>query len=67
MTALQIILARTEKDQLGLSVAQWFAERAREHAGFDVQLVDQGDAGRVVVGEPFLGALRGWAAAIGVN
>ena len=29
MTALQIILARTEKDQLGLSVAQWFAERAR--------------------------------------
>jgi NAD(P)H-dependent FMN reductase len=40
MTVLQIIIARTQKDQLGLPVAQWFAERAREHAGFQIQLVD---------------------------
>jgi NAD(P)H-dependent FMN reductase len=40
MTVLQIIIARTQKCQAGLSVAQWFAERAREHAGFEVQLID---------------------------
>jgi NAD(P)H-dependent FMN reductase len=40
MTVLQIIIARTQKGQAGLSVAEWFAERAREHAGFEVQLVD---------------------------
>ncbi len=40
MTVVQIIVARTQKDQLGLSVAAWFAERAREHAGFQIQLVD---------------------------
>lgn len=40
MTVVQIIIARTQKDQLGLSVAQWFAERAREYAGFQIELVD---------------------------
>jgi NAD(P)H-dependent FMN reductase len=40
MTVLQIIVARTQKDELGLSVAAWFAERAREHAGFEIHLVD---------------------------
>jgi NAD(P)H-dependent FMN reductase len=40
MTVVQIIIARTQKDQLGLAVAEWFAERAREHAGFQIQLVD---------------------------
>jgi NADPH-dependent FMN reductase len=43
MTVVQIIIARTQKDQLGLSVAEWFAERAREHAGFQIQLVDLAD------------------------
>ena len=40
MTVLQIIIARTQKDQLGLSVAQWFAERASDHAGFEIHLAD---------------------------
>ena len=40
MTVLQIIISRTQKDPLGLSVAQWFAERASEDAGFEIQLVD---------------------------
>jgi hypothetical protein len=44
MSVVQIIIARTQKDQLGLSVAAWFAERAREHAGFEIQLVDLAEA-----------------------
>jgi NAD(P)H-dependent FMN reductase len=44
MTVVQIIVARTQQDQLGLSVAAWFAERAREHAGFEIQLVDLAEA-----------------------
>jgi NAD(P)H-dependent FMN reductase len=37
---LQIIIANTPMGQSGLPVAQWFGERAREHAGFEVRLVD---------------------------
>ena len=40
MPVLQIIIADTHMGQSGLAVAQWFGERAREHAGFDVHLVN---------------------------
>jgi NAD(P)H-dependent FMN reductase len=40
MPVLQIIIASIRPGRLTLPVAQWFAECAREHAGFDVQLVD---------------------------
>jgi NAD(P)H-dependent FMN reductase len=43
MTVLRIIVASTRPGRLGLPVAQWIAERAREHAGFEVQLVDLAD------------------------
>lgn len=40
MPVLQIIVASIRLGRLTLPVAQWFADSAREHAGFDVQLVD---------------------------
>lgn len=40
MPVLKIVIASIRPARLGLPVAQWFAQRAREHAGFDVQLVD---------------------------
>jgi hypothetical protein len=40
MPVLQIIVASIRPGRLTLPVAQWFADSAREHAGFDVQLVD---------------------------
>lgn len=44
MSVVQIIVAHTQKDRFGLSVAAWFAERAREHAGFEIHLVDLAEA-----------------------
>ena len=40
MPVLQIIVADTHMGQPGLPVAQWFGEHAREHAGFDVHIVN---------------------------
>ena len=40
MAVLQIVVASIRPGRLALPVAQWLAECAREHAGFDVQLDD---------------------------
>ena len=40
MPKLLIIIASTRPGRVGLPVAEWFMERAREHAGFDLELVD---------------------------
>jgi NAD(P)H-dependent FMN reductase len=40
MPKLLIIIASTRPGRIGLPVAEWFLERAREHAGFELELVD---------------------------
>jgi NAD(P)H-dependent FMN reductase len=52
MPILQIIIASTRPGRLGLPVAEWFAERAREHAGFEVQLVDLAKVALPLLDEP---------------
>ena len=52
MPVLQIIIASTRPGRLGLPVAEWFAERAREHAGFEVQLVDLAEVALPLLDEP---------------
>jgi NAD(P)H-dependent FMN reductase len=37
---LAILIGSTRPGRAGLPVAQWFAQRAREHAGFEVEIVD---------------------------
>jgi NAD(P)H-dependent FMN reductase len=37
---LQIVIASTRPGRAGLPVATWFAERARAHGGFTVEVVD---------------------------
>jgi NAD(P)H-dependent FMN reductase len=37
---LQIFIASTRPGRAGLPVAEWFAERARQHGFFEVELVD---------------------------
>ena len=52
MPTLQIVLGSTRPNRLGLPVATWFAERARLHGGFDVQLVDLLEVGLPPLDEP---------------
>lgn len=40
MPKLQIFIASTRPGRVGLPVAEWFAERARRHGFFEVELVD---------------------------
>ena len=40
MPKLQIFIASTRPGRAGLPVAEWFAERARRHGFFEVELVD---------------------------
>lgn len=37
---LQIIIGSTRPGRIGPAVAEWFAAQAREHGGFDVEVVD---------------------------
>ncbi|AVO48923.1 NADPH-dependent FMN reductase [Melaminivora suipulveris] len=49
---LQVIVCSTRPGRVGLPVAQWFQQYAKEHAGFDVQLVDLADFGLPLYDEP---------------
>jgi NAD(P)H-dependent FMN reductase len=40
MPKLLIIIASTRPGRIGLPVAEWFLDCAREHAGFELELVD---------------------------
>lgn len=54
MAKLQVIVGSTRPGRLAGPVAEWAAERAREHGGFDVELVDLADYGLPVLDEPGL-------------
>jgi NAD(P)H-dependent FMN reductase len=40
MARLGVVIASVREGRIGLPVAEWFVERARQHARFDVALVD---------------------------
>jgi NAD(P)H-dependent FMN reductase len=49
---LQVIAASTRPGRRGLSLARWIEGLAREHGGFDVELVDLAEVGLPVLDEP---------------
>jgi NAD(P)H-dependent FMN reductase len=49
---LQIVIASTRPGRVGLPVATWFAERARAHGGFTVEVVDLAEANLPLFDEP---------------
>jgi NAD(P)H-dependent FMN reductase len=40
MPLLQVIVASTREQRVGMAVADWFVPRARAHGAFDVELID---------------------------
>jgi NAD(P)H-dependent FMN reductase len=55
---LAIIIGSTRPGRAGLPIAQWFAERARGHGGFDVDLIDLGEVDLPLLDEPHHPRLR---------
>ncbi|MFJ3421872.1 NADPH-dependent FMN reductase [Streptomyces sp. NPDC086082] len=49
---LQIIVGSTRPGRRGPAVADWFLARAREHAGFDCELVDLAEVALPLLDEP---------------
>jgi len=51
MPRLGIVIASVREGRLGLPIAQWFVERARQHGRFDVDVVDLKEVGLPVFAE----------------
>ena len=49
---LLIIIASTRPGRIGLPVATWFTDRAHEHAGFEIELVDLAELTLPLLDEP---------------
>ncbi len=49
---LAILIGSTRPGRVGLPVAQWFAQRAREHAGFEVEIIDLAEMDLPLLDEP---------------
>jgi NAD(P)H-dependent FMN reductase len=49
---LQIIVASTRPGRVGLPLGEWFAEVARQHGGFDVEVVDLAEVNLPFFDEP---------------
>ena len=58
MPTLQIVIASTRPGRRGLPVAQWFIGRAREHAGFELDVVDLAEFRLPFMDEPSHPRLR---------
>lgn len=52
MPKLNVIVASTRPGRIGYPVGQWFAELARQHGGFDVELVDLAEVDLPMYDEP---------------
>ena len=69
---LQIIVGSTRPGRIGPTIAGWFAEKARQHGGFEVEVVDLADFGLPLFDEPHHPKLRqytqphtrAWSAAV---
>jgi NAD(P)H-dependent FMN reductase len=58
MPKLLIIIASTRPGRVGLPVAEWFLDRARGHAGFELELVDLAVLNLPLLDEPAHPRLR---------
>jgi len=52
MPKLVVIIGSTRPGRAGLPIAEWFAARAREHGGFDVEVADLAEIGLPLFDEP---------------
>jgi NAD(P)H-dependent FMN reductase len=52
MPRLTIIIGSTRPGRAGLPIATWFADRARSHGGFDVDVVDLAELNLPLLDEP---------------
>src|SRR5262245_35133742 len=52
MLRLHTLIASTRPGRVGLPVGRWFAERARAHGKFEVELVDLAEVGLPIFDEP---------------
>jgi NAD(P)H-dependent FMN reductase len=52
MPRLTIIIGSTRPGRAGLPIAEWFADRARSHGDFDVDVVDLAELGLPLLDEP---------------
>lgn len=58
MPSLIIIIGSTRPGRVGLPVAQWFAQRAQDHGGFDIEIVDLAELHLPLLDEPMHPRLR---------
>ena len=58
MPTLTIVIGSTRPGRAGLPIAEWFADRAREHRGFDVRVVDLAELALPLLDEPHHPRLR---------
>lgn len=49
---LQVVIGSTRPGRVGPAVAEWFVERAKEHGGFDLELIDLAEVGLPLLDEP---------------
>lgn len=55
---LHIVIASTREERIGPRVAEWFMERAKEHGGFELRLVDLKEVNLPLLDEPHHPRLR---------
>jgi NAD(P)H-dependent FMN reductase len=75
MPRLTIIIGSTRPGRAGLPIATWFADRARSHGGFDVDVVDLAELNLPLLDEPSHPRLRqyvhqhtrDWSATVGAG
>ncbi len=58
MPKLMIVIGSVRPGRVGLSIAEWFERRAREHDGFDVEVVDLAALDLPLLDEPAHPRLR---------
>jgi NAD(P)H-dependent FMN reductase len=52
MPRLSIIIGSTRPGRAGLPIADWFADRARRHGGFEIDVVDLAELNLAMLDEP---------------
>jgi NAD(P)H-dependent FMN reductase len=52
MSRLSIIIGSTRPGRAGLPIAEWFADRARRHGGFEIDVVDLAKVNLPMLDEP---------------
>jgi NAD(P)H-dependent FMN reductase len=52
MPRLSIIIGSTRPGRAGLPIADWFADRARRHGGFEIDVVDLAEVNLPILDEP---------------